>query len=748
MKRSALTILFLILFTLNTLHSQAVTNIPIDLSKTSDQIVKAIAESIKDQNLNAKLTFGISNYDFSKDITIKLGDKEIKKVNLVPDITVTNFTHFDIEADGSITNLNDLDINVKRPFTISIDYNGKNDFVEYKIGDVKNQQNNKTKVSLSTFDDAVNLKKAIAIRTEDIVAILAKYLPEDNSKTFKDIKTYTETNNLFLFNQIKDINALGPKEGDNLQTVSQSDGLNISGFPSPTMTIDMVGTFLARRVKQELQSTFFSNLKKKLKNDETLQKFFPATHNLLLNVDVLHYNLYFEALQKSFKRDLDTIPSNLALFLKENSNILPPEEYNFFMTSLELITALQKSKHPADIFEGIVNYTVLEEFDENVQSAFHLIAMISRNLRSGGGDKIGWIKANDLARLSDPVLLELFVGLVFEKERKICSKKIIFGKKSIASFIKSVDNTAAEIEESSKTILQYVYRLSENARIIQSFIANYDPAKKPSIDEYYDYASTVVDILRDGLKLKGFPGILKDEKYEHLLKISSNVLEISHNVAEKQYSMALVNSVKILNEMSLDNKAANEIIFYGNFMAAFVKAESKEEMINVLETAALPVGSYRIKRNTQWGVSLNSYVGVMANSEKLSDNDLSKDMSKTSFGLTSPVGFALNFIKCNNSLSIYFPVIDVGAVTHYRLKSGEEDSFPELTFNNVFAPGIFIIYNFIDNPISIGGGMQIGPGLREIKDGNAVIEAGGYKISAFAAIDIPIFNFFTKKKEK
>lgn len=83
------------------------------------------------------------------------------------------------------------------------------------------------------------------------------------------------------------------------------------------------------------------------------------------------------------------------------------------------------------------------------------------------------------------------------------------------------------------------------------------------------------------------------------------------------------------------------------------------------------------------------------------------------------------------------------------------ETFPELIIGNFITLGAYLVYGFPKAPISIEYGWQRGPQLRgittitNIEGETPVVNfdlANGYRWNFFIAVDIPLFNLYTKAK--
>ncbi|MBK6946836.1 MAG: hypothetical protein IPH16_01020 [Haliscomenobacter sp.] len=93
-----------------------------------------------------------------------------------------------------------------------------------------------------------------------------------------------------------------------------------------------------------------------------------------------------------------------------------------------------------------------------------------------------------------------------------------------------------------------------------------------------------------------------------------------------------------------------------------------------------------------------------------------------------------------------FSMLDLGAVASFRLGDQDAGLLPELTFENLVAPGAYFLVNLPKSPFSLGFGSQYGPRARKITLANGVeTRSPAWRSLLFAGVDVPIFNFATQK---
>ncbi len=208
----------------------------------------------------------------------------------------------------------------------------------------------------------------------------------------------------------------------------------------------------------------------------------------------------------------------------------------------------------------------------------------------------------------------------------------------------------------------------------------------------------------------------------------------------------------IRNELTMTIKS---LLKYGTFMAAIIDAKTSDDVQAAIESAALPVGSARIKRESTFNIALNAYCGPYVGYERVYDLDpkwMSASKSTVnSYGLTAPVGISISYggnckrAKNHSSYSLFLSVIDIGAIASFRFIDTTTEVLPTIQLKNILSPGIFFSYGIPKLPVSVNAGWQMGPLLRKVDtqiNENTYSDRYG-RVSLSICIDIPIVNFYT-----
>jgi hypothetical protein len=245
---------------------------------------------------------------------------------------------------------------------------------------------------------------------------------------------------------------------------------------------------------------------------------------------------------------------------------------------------------------------------------------------------------------------------------------------------------------------------------------------------------------------------------------ANKVDEIYQNFYLGQYPEAVLNFVFILNKISNGkNNAistlASDITTYGLLVANLVTAKSSSDVETAIENAVLPVGSYSIKQNAYYNVSVNGYLGYAI------------DLNYAQ-GIYAPIGFSFSgdikipgYIK-NLPVTLFIPVFDLGSVVSYQLSNpnttattSNNNSTATQTVNtsslnqqiklgSLFSPGAELFFEWHGFPIAFGGGWRRTPTLF-YSSGSTYSTIGARNVwIATVLVDIPFFTFHNNPRNQ
>lgn len=556
----------------------------------------------------------------------------------------------------------------------------------------------------------------------------------------------------------------------NTAKISGISGTSLSAIPSTsflsaTQIIDGTALFIKRRVKEELSVAFLDRFRKRLDENEFMGRLLPSTHRLLRSLVDMDNSLpsLNNVAINAFQSDLEALPENIEntlLYDSQFTEIRKDRAFKYFALPFNTVKHMKLGSHPAWVLQDLREkyFTDTTEIDRIVQ----MMVALNDNLRDTtieGYDSEGnlWITGKQWAELKKNKGDELFMGLLFKKNRN-----------SIFSFIKN--KPPAEIRQSmlllSDNVDDYLVNLKNFEKMHRAIQASTSHVTTDSLALELGWSILqLVDkshwlyfsLFDDGQQVK-----LKNKYWYTYKPIAEATLKAVSSVQRKNFSGLMLNSYQVLRGLSeiekwkngkvFGNEYLRNFFYYGNFMTDILMASNGEEVANILDRYAAPVGSYSVKRRSKFSMSLNAFPGLFMGWETPRKPELLRGVSTTSFvsGLTAPIGLSFNFgalgDKKNQSLSAFVSVIDIGAVLSYRWSNDQAQGLPQsVEWAQVMAPGLHLIYGMPNLPLALNAGFQVAPKLRKVTldTGNELKNTDFWRFNIALTTDITIFNFYS-----
>ena len=549
-----------------------------------------------------------------------------------------------------------------------------------------------------------------------------------------------------------------------------------------TNIADGIARFLINRGKEELNTLFFNRLKKFLDENEECSTLLPVTTEFFKNIESHQFAEFIETLREAFHTDLTNLIVNLnnLIDLPKYQRLLADlPEIRLAIRSVKIVSALSQAEGgllPDSVISQLSQLNEWHEIHPNLGNSWKLLNVISQSIRFMPDSTIDsfvsqddntrcWIKISDITSLmTNQMRLRIFLGLIYEKSDGI---RFIKGQNSIdvQTFLR---NNSIRILFLGGLIENFALIASDVDKAIQDFkekrITN-----SLTDNDYYTYINKAINATEYGFKVANIiqPGINADP----YILMARNANELYRNVFTKNYSNAVMNTYNILKmvfaevQVLIDKKKSEALagsastslnlssdslmkpktiqsfLKYGNFIASVVKAESSEEVGNIIEAAALPAGSYSIKQKSRFNISFNGYIGY----------GLDFNGGLYARGIYAPLGFAFSTglsKKKGGAISLFAGIIDVGGVASYRLENGMTDSLrQQVRLESIFSPSVQLIYGINKTPISVCAGWRRTPKLIFSKqDGFTTIRSTD-AFNVAVLIDIPLFNILNRPFE-
>jgi hypothetical protein len=583
------------------------------------------------------------------------------------------------------------------------------------------------------------------------------------------------------------------EEGDREEKAPETDGLlsgtgtrgglglatGLSGLPV-TNIADGLARFMVKRTKQELNQAFFRRFYMALEDPRFVEfkLLYPQTYQVFSTADrdIYRYNYFMGSLQESFRVDLKTLPLHVADLI-QHPKYAPrfKHDYHRSLASLALVSS-QEVVNGSDPQQALHNIAFSDAWrvddDEitvaNLKGSMQLLDLLSQNMRAARAqrritpilpgqtepEKPRWLSRENLNALlasENEYALKIFLGLLYQQAGDISFVKKDTSRLLLRDLLVMIDDT----EDQQGYFRTYVSQFGQLAIQIDQELMNLKNRDKGAsaasgIDSYYKYSNAFIGAIEQGLDFKSNTLSLSSPYDSVFLNVLNHGNQMGLDIHFKNYSSAVVNMVQVLqNAIAVpDFEYKSELLRYSSFIASVAGAVSSEEIAYAIEAVALPVGSSAIKKYSSWNLAIQSYVGGFYGLEVL--EGVSNEGGQV-FGMTAPVGIAISRgispFQDAGSLTLFVPLIDIGAVTAFRFQDPLTETLPEITLQNIYAPGAYLIYGFPRWPVSFGTGFQMGPQLRQVDlGGNNIVDANGYRVSAFLAVDIPIFNLYTSMR--
>ena len=570
------------------------------------------------------------------------------------------------------------------------------------------------------------------------------------------------------------------KLGGGFGALSSIGGLDVTNIASG------LAGFLVKRTKTELNVAFFTRFRDVLNKPQyaDLKILFPNTWELLdaIGDEIYDYNRYIQNLREAFISDIITLDEHLP-------GIIPNHE-DFFSRHFGLsaglrsacyvTTSLKYRIHPGDILDGYpVDYLVNngDTIDKNLTGAIQTLQLISGSLRdTASGDANYWVGAEQIRKLvNDRKAFRIWLGLVWQVAGNERYNGIPYKTGSFRDLLGEMDINK-DLPAYRDLINGFAWRVGELSELVS---VKQKPANdSASFERFAQYFRSAAGLLEYGARVTTLPhfngsGEEDAAAIDTYFRIIDETAGLAVEINRKNYSSAVNHAVTIYNliltkpaekEEEASKEMLRKLSQYGAFMASVAAAKTPDEVQEAIESAALPAGSSRIKRETPFNVSLNAYTGLFVGYERITSMG-KQPFEINSYGVAAPVGVAIStgghsflclFPKNEGhwSYSAFISLIDIGAVASFRFQNDSVSQVPTIQLQDIFSPGLFLSVGIPKCPLSVNLGAQVGPNLRSVNvpdgNGNMVNKYQNnlyWRFSLSLVVDIPIFNFYTRSKD-
>lgn len=534
-------------------------------------------------------------------------------------------------------------------------------------------------------------------------------------------------------------------------------------IPLETAILTGLADFMVERAKMEATITFLENIRKVM--DKTtknkLARLFPHTYRLLnLGADSDKGDItYLFPLGTTFKvalnNDLQNLPRVIAGQLADR------KDKALALAAVRLFDDLRSGIPPDRALERAWSEIGTST---NADAGMRTLGLVVRywrltatvlNVQIPARGTVQYVAQDSLRELIlNPYAMREHRALVFLLLYEIGADRDFYQYLYGAEVDPSSDPVlAGAVGDKIWSRLESLYYLISKISRLQGDIAHADETRgdsKPSdlsiVASYFRAVASVMDEL-NGM----FPDGSAQENVTSLAFWVQTSGDFFGAIESRDYGTAVAVGLKFYKEKFTDPHAPGEYKdeeekwFYRllSLAATLSAVETSEDAKKAIETAAMPVGGYRVKQKHGF-MGLNGYFAFSIGPECV---DGVKKCDIWQAAAWVPIG-----IERSGSLGkglyagVFVSIIDIGALTSYRLKSSGEgdteiDKQPEIGFKQVFSPGVFGTLG-LGKAFSAGLGVELTPELRTIKDNTDDSEQRRrtVRFAVFAGFDIPLFQ--------
>ncbi|MCW5924234.1 MAG: hypothetical protein KIS77_18070 [Saprospiraceae bacterium] len=534
----------------------------------------------------------------------------------------------------------------------------------------------------------------------------------------------------------------------------------VSGF-SPTAVADGLAKFLVARTKEELSIVFFRDFQDEMRRNTALNTLFPSTAAVLdlIGERIYQYNLYLESMRESFDKDMKVLPLNLKAYLT-NTQFIRSEKYQILAEdALDLSQLFLDGMSPDSIIAHLAmqsavqqptrRASVLDPTDQqqltDLAAGLRTLHLLSESLRSDDDTQI-WLPAKKVsAALRDEAVLNIYLGLLWHHGHRI---QFSDGA-SVRDKLGGIARNTGPMRDCLRDFAQH----AEDTRIGLRNSYRRGPDDDMRYEQQFRFFDPFFKLLQTGMRFKtqvaGYTGA-STRTDTIFLKSLQHLNDLNLDIRRKHYAAAVNDLLFVFDQLAPAFEHRDKVFKYGHFIAAVAAADNSDQIAAAIEAVALPPGSSRVKKQNHFSVAINAYTGVTAGSEHLQGFG-----GKPFVALSAPLGFSaswglgLESGKKIGSITLYAPLIDVGALVAFRFDDPFSNNLPELEWGNLLSPGLYLAYGFFNElPFTFGIGAQRGPNLRKVSTGTGDINVSGWRVGAFFAVDIPLFNLYVKPRQR
>jgi len=712
-----ITILFFYVLTCYSLHAQNILELSKDIANLDVNKIKKLIKGLDNKNielLNKQIIDSVTS-EYKSKIKSDIQKQLLDSIRNYPDSVLNIYINAKIDE---YVKSHPLDTNTFIKYT---EFKGLEGEEEKFLKDLKNLLENK-----SGEDFAYDIAQVIFfLKNIEVKRQIFEINYKLNTNNFNNLDKLVKDN----LNDVND-NIQGIQLVNNQSIYNSNISLTMNIPPVRSSNIyEALGEFLVERFKYEFSASIVNELifKDKSLEGKLMISLFPLTSALVKTFDKNPDLISLELLKLKFKEDLENLPDKII-------NYLGPDGINFIknkevISDLEIFKDFSKQilrgKSSIDLLSTLIeNSNLSNGYYKSINNLQNTYNVINKYFRKDERGIVKWNYLPDYNTLERKIIFILLrnelikkYDIVWEIEHDEHNNFLAINK-----LLESLNNTQFYISSLQNGNTNYLAYINESINLIKS---SYNLYKK-NTNQSDANLSTIFQ--NDYLKYI-FKILLHLERKEYIDAISETYLFTIN-----------------INESNIKNKDTLKTMYkYLRFAAQLSSANSNEELKAAIENFVLPPLSIKQKRQACWDISLIGSPGFYFGHERYENSENNKYKINSS-GISAPIGIDVGIgIGKSWTLSLFAPVIDLGAIFKYNFEPTIKDSidYSNFSFTNFFSPGIFfrIGIGWLETPLALGFGAQYLPKFRSIKNGINDIKENTWIYSVTLSWDIALFRF-------
>lgn len=489
------------------------------------------------------------------------------------------------------------------------------------------------------------------------------------------------------------------------------------------------------RFKQQLFISFVTQWKDELLSSE-YQYLFPHLADLLSSTDSANFLSSFDLWKSAVDRDLDEAPWGVAYFslkVLESDPQASDAELALLGEISSLVSDVYSFRNVSNLHEFILVSTTT---DAPKSELFNLIGIIAKNML----DEEGQFVLDDIrGKIGDPHWQSVYLQMLQKDVREISLNGDTFSV--------TAENIGHYLD-SCVTVTEFFDQLNAESSTAPQ---TPEPSRRQAAGNMQGhlklYFSTCDKLILQWAQLRQSAEGNWDEFYSLYTRYRFRLSDIAAQADERQYKQ-LLNTV-ITASLNIAREHGYVPPSYSRFLnlistVALTEPDASINYRDLMDAALEPVGSYAYKRQSDFSVGMNSYLGLAGGAEALS---LSGDDVKPVAGLSCPLGLEVNWGENFSGVrGLFISALDLGALASYRFSESDtlDSSSPQIGWKQLVSPGLYFLLQGKNHPITLGLGAQLTPDLRQVKDSGIILNKNALRLGAFLSVDIPLFTFYVR----